>query len=97
MHLQFEFLEAGAFTFCFTGIYVFAIESLSKKYRVLGNTIMAIAYAVGEMTFGFAAMYIHDYRALVRLFCVPGLLIFLYLWIIPESVRWYVLIDRIRR
>lgn len=97
LRLQIEFLEAAAFAFCFTGIYVFAIELLSQKYRVLGNTIMSIAYAIGEILLGVAALYIHEYRTVMRVFCVPGLLIFLYFWIVPESVRWMLATGRIDR
>lgn len=58
---------------------------------------MSIAYAVGEMILGFAALYIYNYRTLIRVFCVPGLLIFLYFWIVPESVRWLLATGRIDR
>lgn len=76
---------------------MFAIEQLSKRYRVLGNTIMSIAYASGEMVLGIAAMYVHGYRELIRIFCIPGLFIFVYFWIVPESVRWLLATGHIDR
>lgn len=96
-HPQCEFLEAGALTSCFTGIYLYAIELLSKKYRVLGNTTMFVAFALGEICFGIVAMYVHDFRHIIRIFSIPGLLIILYLWILPESVRWLLVTRRIDR
>lgn len=73
------------------------IELLSKKYRVLGNTAMFVAFAAGEICLGLVAMYVNDYRIIIRIFAIPGLLIFLYYFIIPESVRWLLATGRIDR
>lgn len=95
--LQCEFLEAGALTSCFTGIYLYAIEVLSKKYRVLGNTTMFVAFALGEICLGIAALFVHNFRYVIRIFSIPGLLIFSYYWILPESIRWLLVTGRIDR
>lgn len=94
---QCEFFEAAGLTFCFTGINVFAIELLSKKYRVFGNTIMFLAFAMGEICLGIVAMWVHDFRSVIRVFSVPGLLIFSYFWILPESFRWQLATGRLDR
>lgn len=49
------------------------------------------------MILGVVAMYEREYRDLIRIFCIPGLLIFLYFWIVPESVRWLLATGRIDR
>lgn len=94
---QFEFLEASTFTFCFSGIYLFAIELLGAKYRVLGNALMGTAFSMGGMLVGLVAMYVHNFRDVIRIFSAPGLLIFLYFWLVPESVRWLLATGRIDR
>lgn len=87
-NLQFEFFEAAAGTSVFGGMYILSIEWVSSKHRVLGSTIMAISFPFGEIILGFAAMYIHNYRYLLRTLYIPGIFILFYYWLLPESVRW---------
>lgn len=94
---QLEFLEASAFTFLFTGIFVFTVELQSSRYRVLGSILISIAYAVGEMLLGLVAMYVHDFRILMRIFYIPGLFVFAYFWLVPESTRWLLATGRTDR
>lgn len=95
--LQLEFLEAAAHGCVFTGIYVFAMELLCAKYRVLGSVLVAIGGSVGNLLFGIAVMYVHDFRVVLRMFNIPGLLVFFYFWIQPESVQWLLASGRVDR
>lgn len=92
-----EFLEASAGTCTFAGIYILGIEWVSSKYRVVGSTFVSLAFPIGEMLIGFAAIYINDYRILLRTMYFPGLLIVFYFWLVPESVRWLLVTGRIDR
>lgn len=87
MCAQFEFLESAVGAALYEGSYVLAIEWVTSKYRVLGSSIQAISYALGEMLLGLVAMYVHDFRLLMQILYVPGLFVFIYLWLVPESVR----------
>lgn len=58
--------------------------------RSLVSVIVWEAFPVGEMTLGFVAWQIHDWREMLRYLYAPGLLFVAYLWIIPESVRWLI-------
>lgn len=66
-------LESASRTCTYAGIYVLAIEWLSSKYLVLGCTMIAVSYAMGELLLGVVAMYIHDFRTLIRVLYTPGL------------------------
>lgn len=33
-------------------------------------------------------MYVHDFRVMIWILYVPGLFIFVYFWLVPESFRW---------
>lgn len=57
---------------------------------MLGNTIMAVAFAIGEALLGFAAWYTPSWRIMLRLLYIPGFLFISYIWLIQESVRWLI-------
>lgn len=84
-------------TSTFAGIFVLCIEWVTTKYRVLGSTIVALSFPLGEMLLGFVAMYVHDFRTLIRVLYAPGLAVIVYLWLVPESVRWLLVRGKVDR
>lgn len=49
---------------------------------------MGLGVWIGAMLFGVTAMFVHDFRTMLRIFNIPGLIAFSYFWFIRESVRW---------
>lgn len=47
------------------------------------------------MALGVVAMYVHDYRNILRIMYAPGLLLIAYFWLVPESVRWLLVNGRV--
>lgn len=94
---QCEFLEASAGTCIFSGIYVLGIEWISSNYRALGGTLIIASFPLGEMILGVVAMYVHNFRHLLRILYVPGLFVVFYFWLVPESPRWLLITGRIER
>lgn len=90
-------MESSAGTCTFAGIFVLSIEWASSKYRVFGTTLVSISYPLGEMLLGLVAMYVHDFRYVIRILYTPGLLILAYFWLVPESVRWLLVTGQIDR
>lgn len=84
-------------TSTFAGIYVLSIEWVGPKYRVLGSTLVALSFPLGEMLLGFVAMYVHDFRTLIRVLYTPGLAVMIYLWLVPESIRWLLVSGKVDR
>lgn len=78
-------------------MYVLAIEWVNSRKRVLGSVITSVSFPLGEMLFGLVAMYVHDFRYVIRILYTPGLLLVLYFWLIPESVRWLLVTGRVER
>lgn len=76
---------------------MFWVESMSEKYHVLVNTIFSVTYTLGGILVGLAAMYVHNFRVLMWMFYIPGLLTFVYIWLVPESFRWLLATGRIDR
>lgn len=92
-----EFLESSVGTSTYAGSFVLGIELLTTRYRVLGSTIISISHPIGEIIFGLIAMYIHDFRILLRMTYIPGLFVFVNFFLVPESIRWLLVTGRVER
>ncbi|XP_055299839.1 organic cation transporter protein-like [Sitodiplosis mosellana] len=96
MYICLEFFESMG-TSCFAGMYVLALEWVNSRKRVLGSVIVAISFPVGEILLGLVAMYVHDFRTVIRILYTPGLFLVVYFYIVPESVRWLLVSGRVER
>jgi MFS family permease len=67
-----------------------ALEIVDTKRRSTANTIICLAYALGQVFLGVAAWLCPSWRILLRILYAPGFLITLSLWYVPESIRWLV-------
>lgn len=92
-----EFLESAAGTCTYGGMFVLGIELVSSRYRDLSSTLISLSHPIGEIIFGFIAMYIHDFRILLRISYIPGLFLLVYFFLVPESVRWLLVTGRVDR
>lgn len=55
---------------------------------MLGNTILSVAFALGEVILGLVAWSTNSWRIMLRILYSPGVLLILYSWYAPESIRW---------
>lgn len=69
-------------------VFVLGMELVGPNKRVLGGTIIAQVFAIGQVILGYIAMNITNYRHLLRIIYSPIVLVLCYIWWIPESVRW---------
>ncbi|CAH2003630.1 unnamed protein product [Acanthoscelides obtectus] len=84
----FEFLDT-AFSGCTYGAaFVLAMEMLESKHRTLGNFALSVLYALGCVFVGLAAWFSPSWRIMLRILYTPGLLSIIFIWAIPESLRW---------
>ncbi|XP_017122857.2 organic cation transporter protein isoform X1 [Drosophila elegans] len=88
MFLAFEFLDMAVGSTLFPTAFLLAIELVGPKRRVAAATIITIFYALGEAFLGFLASQVQHWRWLLRVLYAPAILQILFLWILPESVRW---------
>ncbi|XP_017049212.1 organic cation transporter protein-like [Drosophila ficusphila] len=88
MFLVFEFLDMAVGSTLFPTAFLLAIELVGPKRRVAAATIITIFYALGEAFLGFLASQVQHWRWLLRVLYAPAILQILFLWILPESVRW---------
>ncbi|KAJ6640384.1 Organic cation transporter protein, partial [Pseudolycoriella hygida] len=80
--------EAAAGSGVYATAFILAVELMQPNKRVIGGTIIACNYTLGEIVLGLIAMFVPNYRTLLHITYTPLLLIISYFWIIPESIRW---------
>ncbi len=88
MYATMEFITSMCAAGIYMSIFILGMELVGPNKRVLGGTIIAQIFAVGQVILGFIAMHITNYRYLLRVIYLPTVLVLSYIWCIPESVRW---------
>ncbi|XP_058055344.1 organic cation transporter protein-like [Anopheles bellator] len=88
MFLTFEFLDPAIGSTMYTTAFILALELVGPKKRVTGNNIISCAFSFGEALLGLLAMYIRDWRILLRALYFSGFVVAAFLCTTSESVRW---------
>ncbi|XP_054734015.1 organic cation transporter protein [Anastrepha obliqua] len=88
MFIVFEFIDMAVGSTLFPTAFLLAIELVGPKRRVAAATIITIFYSLGEALLGVLAQQFQNWRNLLRILYTPALLQILFLFILPESVRW---------
>lgn len=68
---------------------------MNAKHHVLISTMSNVFGSFGGIVLGCVGYYVHDMRILMRIFYIPGLFLFVYFWLMPESIRWLLATGRI--
>ncbi|KAJ6636135.1 Solute carrier family 22 member 6-A [Pseudolycoriella hygida] len=88
MYATMEFVTSMCAAGIYMAVFILGMELVGANKRVLGGTIIAQIFAVGQVILGFVAMQITNYRHLLRAIYLPTAVVLCYIWCIPESVRW---------
>ncbi|CAG9130231.1 unnamed protein product [Plutella xylostella] len=88
MMLVLEFLEAGLGAGAYSTAFVIAMELVGPKGRVFGNTLINGVYVLGLMTLAGLSWRLQSWRHLLQIIYAPAVLVFSYIWLLNESVRW---------
>ncbi|KAJ0175267.1 hypothetical protein K1T71_009408 [Dendrolimus kikuchii] len=83
-----EFVEAALGAGAYTTAFVLAMELVGPKGRVFGNTLINFVFVFGLMTLSGLSWILQDWRTLLRVIYTPACLVFSYIWLLNESVRW---------
>ncbi|KAG4067214.1 hypothetical protein HA402_000205 [Bradysia odoriphaga] len=86
----FEFLDAGIGSVTYSASFILAMEWIGVRDRILLVTLITATYPFGQIFLGLTARAIQDFRRLLQIIYAPGLLILMYLWVAPESIRWLI-------
>ncbi|KAK4883414.1 hypothetical protein RN001_006733 [Aquatica leii] len=79
-----QIFKSGIYAIC----YILGVELVGPKKRVLVGLLVSISYEVGGILEGGLAWYVQSWRTLIRILYAFHLIVILYYWLIPESVRW---------
>lgn len=71
------------FVFCFP-----AIELLGQDKRVLTTAFLGIMLVIGGISFALLAKTFQYWRTFILVVYPPSLLFLLYIYLLPESIRW---------
>ncbi|XP_058126789.1 organic cation transporter protein-like [Anopheles ziemanni] len=88
MFVVMEFLDPAIGSTMYTTAFILALELVGPKMRVTGNNIISCAFSFGEALLGLLAMYFRDWRVLLRILYISGLIALPLLYTTAESVRW---------
>lgn len=83
-----EFITSMCAAGIYMAVFILGMELVGARKRVLGGTIIAQIFAVGQVILGFVAMQITNYRHLLQAIYLPTIVVLSYIWLIPESVRF---------
>lgn len=97
LYLVMEFLTAAFAAMVLPSGIVLGAEWVSSKSRVLSTTIVSFSVISGESIMALTAMYVQNVRTFFLVFCTPGLFVFVYFWLVPESSRWLYATGRVDR
>ncbi|XP_025418680.1 solute carrier family 22 member 5-like, partial [Sipha flava] len=88
MFLTFELLSSIVSSGIYAVTFILAMELFLPEKRVLYYSILECFLPVGAIMVALIASWVKDWRLLLRLSNVPGLLFLTYFWLTEESMRW---------
>ncbi|KAL4107873.1 hypothetical protein QTP88_018153 [Uroleucon formosanum] len=88
MFMVLEFVSSTVSSGIYTATFILAMELFLPHQRVLYYSILECFLPVGSILVALIASLVKDWRILLRLINIPGLLFFSYFWLTEESMRW---------
>ncbi|CAG0891453.1 unnamed protein product, partial [Darwinula stevensoni] len=67
---------------------LFGLEHVGPSYRTMCGILIEYVFALGEIALAGVAFLVRQWRYLQVISAAPALLCLLYLWWVPETIRW---------
>lgn len=83
-----EVLDAGISSAIYPAAMIMAMEMATSDRKILISCLISIPYVMGQVTTAFIASYLHNYKWLLRVIAMFGIVTIPYIWVLPESLRW---------
>ncbi|XP_041979849.1 solute carrier family 22 member 13-like [Aricia agestis] len=94
-YLAAEFLETVFGASVYPAGFVLMIEWLSVDQRILASLVLGVPLAAGAALLALLDHLAGYWRLWARIAYPPSFLLLLYLWLLPESVRWLLTQERV--
>jgi OCT family organic cation transporter-like MFS transporter 4/5 len=88
MFVTFAFLNAIGISGIYPLAFVLGLEMVGKSKRGVAGIVCNYFYAIGVALLGVMAWQYDNWIVLQLLISIPPMIMFVYYWIAPESVRW---------
>ncbi|XP_060656408.1 organic cation transporter protein [Drosophila nasuta] len=86
--LIFALLNAVGTSGVYPLAFIIGVEMVGPRKREMTSIVLNYFYAVGEALVGLAAWLLTDWKHLQLALSIPPLFFVIYVWLVPESVRW---------
>lgn len=83
-----QFINAALSSGLYMTIYLLSIELAAPKTRGFVGAVIHLIFSLAQVLLGFTAMYVHNFRVLLKFYFGLTFLALSYIWLTPESVRW---------
>jgi MFS transporter, OCT family, solute carrier family 22 (organic cation transporter), member 4/5 len=84
----FAFLNAVGVSGLFPLAFILGLEMVGKRKRGAAGIVCNYFYALGMALLGVVAWLYSNWVVLQLIISIPPMIMFVYYWIVPESVRW---------
>ncbi|XP_060853178.1 solute carrier family 22 member 4-like [Rhopalosiphum padi] len=88
MFMILELLSSTVSSGIYTVTFILAMELFLPHQRVLYYSILECFLPIGSILVAYIASLVKDWRLLLQLVNIPGLLFLSYFWLTEESMRW---------
>ncbi|KAI8434009.1 hypothetical protein MSG28_012160 [Choristoneura fumiferana] len=89
MFVVFEFLEPAFGGGVYTACFVLALELVGPKGRVFVSLLFNTMFILGGVTVTLLSLWLQNWRYLLFIIYTPAVFVFVYMWMLTESFRWF--------
>ncbi|XP_041980415.1 organic cation transporter protein-like [Aricia agestis] len=89
-YMSMHFFEAALGGGLYPSAYVFAVELVGLKQRVIVSAACNMTFVIGVVILALLAWLIDNWRTYILVMYTPALIVALYVWFMNESARWLI-------
>ncbi|CAH0687921.1 unnamed protein product [Spodoptera exigua] len=87
-YVALHFLEAAFGGGLYPSAYVFIIELVGLKQRVIVSAMCNMTFVIGVVLIALLAWVVESWRTYILILYCPALIVVIYIWFMNESARW---------
>ncbi|CAG9566352.1 unnamed protein product [Danaus chrysippus] len=87
-YLTMHFFEAALGGGLYPSAYVFAVELVGLKQRVIVSAMCNMTFVVGVVLIALLAWFVNNWRHYILILYSPAIMVGIYVWFMNESARW---------